>query len=93
MVHAEKLLLHLILEGKNCGSGAILGRAELAHFIRQFATNLPPIKSRILALQAIKITGTATDLRRAAFGREGYNRSGFGGNRTVAHLRGGVRGH
>ena len=53
MVHAEKLLLHLILEGKNCGSSAILGRAQLAHFIRQFAADFPPIKPGILALQTV----------------------------------------
>ena len=93
MVHAEKLLLYLILKGKNRGAGIILARSKLLHFLRQFAADLPPIEPRILALQTIELAGAATDLRRAAFGGKGHNRSCFGGNRTAAHLRGGIRGH
>lgn len=93
VVHAEKLLLHLILESKNRGARIVFARAQLSHFVRQLTADLPPIKSRILALQTIEFTGAATDLRRAAFGREGHNRADIVGNGTAAHLRGGVRGH
>lgn len=93
MMYAEKLLLHLVLKSENRRARTFFTRTELAHFVGQFSADSPPIEPCILALQTIELAGAATDLCRAAFGREGHDRSGFSDDRTAAHLRGGVRGH
>lgn len=93
MVHAHEFLLHLILESEDSSAGPVVTRSEPAHLIGQFSANLSPVKPRILTLQAIEFACALANLCRTTLSGEGHNRARIGGNKTAAHLSGGVGGH